>query len=74
MLGAEVFNGNQGLAGRGAAAFRQGPGPPGGGLAADQPEKLWLEVAQRRYRSYKQGKTKARPAEQAFRAARAKIR
>ena len=40
----------------------------------DRAESLWLDEAQRRYRSYKQGKTKARPAEQAFRAARAKIR
>ena len=42
--------------------------------ADDQAESLWLDEAQRRYRSYKQGKTKARSAEQTFRAARAKIR
>ena len=38
----------------------------------DRAESLWLEEAQRRYRSYEEGKTKAKPAEPAFRAARAK--
>ena len=40
----------------------------------DQAEKLWLDEAQRRYRAYRGGMSKGKPAEQAFRAARAKIR
>ena len=43
--------------------------------AADEhAQRLWLDEAQRRYRAYKEGKTKAKPAEHAFRNARAKIR
>jgi putative addiction module component (TIGR02574 family) len=37
-------------------------------------EKLWLDEAERRYRAYKQGKTKAKPIHQVLREARAKIR
>jgi len=37
-------------------------------------ESLWLDEAERRYRAYKQGKTKAKPAAQVFREIRAKFR
>jgi putative addiction module component (TIGR02574 family) len=48
-------------------------------LSLDEPSdeeirKLWAKEAQRRYRAYKAGKTKAIPAEEAFRIARARIR
>jgi putative addiction module component (TIGR02574 family) len=45
--------------------------------AADDPvevERLWLDEAQNRYRAYREGKTKAKPAEQSLRNARARIR
>jgi putative addiction module component (TIGR02574 family) len=42
--------------------------------ADDQAQKLWLDEAEKRYRAYKKGKTKAVPAQQAFRKARARIR
>ena len=37
-------------------------------------EHLWLEEADRRYQAYKQGKISARPAEEAIRDARARIK
>jgi len=42
--------------------------------ADEQVEEAWLDEAQKRYRAYKAGKTKGRPAEKVFRAARAHLR
>lgn len=42
--------------------------------ADDNVQKHWLDEAERRYRAYKEGKTKAVPAAQAFRRARARLR
>jgi putative addiction module component (TIGR02574 family) len=36
-------------------------------------EKLWIEEAERRYREYKQGKVKTKPAELVFKEARSKL-
>jgi len=43
--------------------------PGGKGILDD-----WADEAERRYRAYKQGRTKAIPAEEVFREARAKLR
>lgn len=37
-------------------------------------EKLWLEEAERRYREYKKGKVKAKPAELVFEEVRSKLK
>jgi putative addiction module component (TIGR02574 family) len=37
-------------------------------------ERLWIEEAERRYKEYKKGKVKAKPAEVVFKEARAKLR
>lgn len=36
-------------------------------------EKLWIEEAERRYREYKEGRVKTKPAEEVFKEARAKL-
>lgn len=36
-------------------------------------ERLWIEEAERRYREYKEGEVKARPAEQVFKEAFSKL-
>lgn len=36
-------------------------------------EKLWIEEAERRYREYKEGRVKAKPAKAVFKEARAKL-
>lgn len=37
-------------------------------------ERLWIEEAERRYREYREGKTKGSPAELVFKEARSKLR
>ena len=37
-------------------------------------ERLWIEEAERRYREYKEGKTKGRPANLVFKDARSKLK
>lgn len=36
-------------------------------------ERLWIEEAERRYREYKEGKVKAKPADQVFKEAFSKL-
>ena len=36
-------------------------------------ERLWIEEAERRYREYKEGRVKAKPAEAVFKEARSKL-
>lgn len=36
-------------------------------------ERLWIEEAERRYREYKEGRVKAKPAETVFKEARSKL-
>lgn len=37
-------------------------------------ERLWIEEAERRYREYKQGKVKAKPADVVFKEARSRLK
>ena len=37
-------------------------------------ERLWIEEAEHRYKAYKEGRVKAKPAEMVFREARAKYK